>query len=120
MRLAICSPPLAHHSRSHARVPISSRPLLSPLPLELLSPSSSPSLVSSRPRALAPSTPLVVEDLVPSGFVKRYELSLPVSSRPRALPPPSPIALELSHPPLPSLLRILFVQVSSKGMSSHI
>jgi hypothetical protein len=84
-----CAGPFAHtlllSIRAHARVFISSLPPSSPLALELLSPPSSHS---------------------------------PGSSRPRALPPPAPLALELSHPRLPSLLRIWFLKVSSKGMSS--
>ncbi|KAL5683870.1 hypothetical protein ACJX0J_010255, partial [Zea mays] len=98
---------LSPSSSSRPRALTPPAPLAPELSLpRLLSPSSSRTLDS--PRSLSPPSPLALE------------LSLPVSSRPRALPPPSPIALELSHPPLPSLLRIWFVQVSSKAMADMV
>jgi hypothetical protein len=85
------SPPVSSRPRALRLSPPS--PLAVELAPRLLSPSSSPSPVSSRPRALRP-----------------------VSYRPRALTPPSLVALELSHPPLSSLVRISILQGASKCM----
>jgi hypothetical protein len=95
------SPPVSSRPRALRLSPPS--PLAVELAPRLLSPSSSP------PRLLSPSSS-------PSPVSSRPQALRPVSYRPRALTPPSLVALELSHPPLSSLVRISILQGASKGM----